>query len=344
MKKNTWISNILRAFPELELSDILIFLTESSFGNKIPYIHEAVSTESLHLGEITYVSKEYAKVELITHGDYWISYESVKKVAELSYHQNMQREEDFLKKICDSKSYIEKVKPSTDFNMLHSWVDGYLRRNEPIALSDVFMKNHLNSYFIVHQKFLDKLTIISSIDQAYKEKEKVLVAIDGNASSGKTTFANWLKEVYVCNVFHMDDYFMKPVINTYDPYSVYGSNINFSRLNDEVIHPYLHEEKSVHQLLDMKNHELSLPIETAYQPITIIEGAYSMHPYIEKLYQVKVLMKTTYLEQIRRIYKRNGWNRLMVFIKKWIPMENTYFRDLDIAKKADIIIRTHRFQ
>jgi uridine kinase len=343
MKKNTWIQNILKAYPQLELSDILVFLTEASFGDAIPLINKRISIDSLHLGEIELLGKEYAKVELISQGDYWISYSSVKKIAELSFQNNLVAEEKFLKEICDSKNYIKKVIPSTDFNMLHAFVDGYLRKNKPIMHSDSFLEKNPSSYFIVHQNYLDKLGIISSIDQLYKESGKALIAIDGNASSGKTTLASWLKTIYDANVFHMDDYFMKPVINRLDPFSIYASNINFTRLSEEILHPYHQESLSVHQLMDMKNHQLSLPIETPYKPITIIEGAYSMHPYIEKLYQLKIFMKTSYLEQIRRIYKRNGWKRMLVFMKKWIPMENTYFRDLNIAKQADLIIRTHRF-
>jgi len=342
MKKNTWIQNILRTYPQLELSDILVFLTEKSFGNAIPMINNLISSDSLHLGEIVLLGKDYAKVELISRGDYWISYSSVKKLAELSFQKNLMMEEKFLQEICDFKSLIEKIEFSTDLNALHALVDGFLRKNKPIEHSDFFLEKHPGSYFIVHRKFLDKLGIISSIDQLHKENGKVLIAIDGNASSGKTTLANWLKTIYNANVFHMDDYFMKPVVHAYDPYSIYASNINFTRLNEEVLHPYHNESTSVHQLMDTKNHQLSLPIETLYKPITIIEGAYSMHPYIEKTYQLKIFMKTNYLEQIRRIYKRNGWKRLLIFIKKWIPMENTYFKDLNIAKQADHVIMTHR--
>lgn len=341
MKKNTWIQNILKTYPQLELPDILVFLTELSFGNAIPVIDKMISNDSLHLGEIELLSRDYAKVELISYGDYWISYRSVKKLAELSIKKNLLSEEIFLQETCDFKNYIEKGELSFDLNTLHTLVDGFLRQNEPFEHSDSFFDKHSGSYFIVHRKFLDKLGIISSIDQLYKENRKALIAIDGNASSGKTTLANWLKTIYDANVFHMDDYFMKPVVHEKDPYSIYASNINFTRLNEEVLHPYHQESTSVHQLMDTRNHQLSLPIETLYKPITIIEGAYSMHPYIEKMYQLKIFMKTSYLEQIRRIYKRNGWKRLLVFIKKWIPMENTYFKDLNIAKQADHVILTH---
>ncbi len=341
MKKHAWIQKTLRVYPNLELSDILVLLMESSFGDQTPFLNTNCNIEKLHLGRMTMMDNGYAKIDLVEHGDYWISFQSVEKLAQLSYARNLQKEENFLKLICDSKSYITKINPKSNVDVLHNLVDGYLRKNEQVHHSDAFIKDNPESYFIVQQHFLDKLNVISFIDQLYKSSEKVLIAIDGNASSGKTTFSNWLLNFYDCNVFHMDDYLMKPIVNTYDPYSRYASNINFMRLKEEVFHPFHQQTTSNHQLLDLNTHQLSNSMETKYRPITIIEGAYSMHPYLEKEYQLKIFMKTTYIEQIRRIYRRNGIKRLMMFIKKWIPMENTYFRDLDIAKQADIVIKTH---
>jgi uridine kinase len=331
---------MLIAYPDLELSDILVSLIESSFGDVVPFLNSNLSSHSLHLGQITLLDHDFAKVNLVEHGDYWISKDSVEKLARLSYRRNLHSEELFLKTICDSKHDIEKMYPSINLNQLHDLVDGYLRKNERIEHTESFLKKNTESYFIVNQKYLDKMSVISEIDQLNKITNKAFVAIDGNATSGKTTFSNFLLDIFDCNVFHMDDYLMKPQVNSLDPYSFYASNINFSRLEEEVVHPYHQQCDSMHQLLDLKNHQLSSPVKTTYKPITIIEGAYSMHPYIEKEYQLKIFMKTSYLKQIKRIYKRNGFKRLMVFVKKWIPMENTYFRDLEIAKHADIIIKT----
>ena len=48
------------------------------------------------------------------------------------------------------------------------------------------------------------------IDLLLEEKDFVLVAIDGKCTSGKTTLASKLTEIYDCNVFHMDDFFLRP--------------------------------------------------------------------------------------------------------------------------------------
>ena len=44
------------------------------------------------------------------------------------------------------------------------------------------------------------------IDTLLEEQTFVIVAIDGKCTSGKTTLASQLAEIYDCNVFHMDDF------------------------------------------------------------------------------------------------------------------------------------------
>ena len=50
----------------------------------------------------------------------------------------------------------------------------------------------------------------SKIDMLLGEKDFVIVDIDGKCTSGKTTLASKLAEIYDCNVFHMDDFFLRP--------------------------------------------------------------------------------------------------------------------------------------
>ena len=52
-------------------------------------------------------------------------------------------------------------------------------------------------------------TIRKKIDELLTQKDMVVVAIDGKCTSGKTTLASKLAEIYDCNVFHMDDLFLR---------------------------------------------------------------------------------------------------------------------------------------
>jgi len=51
--------------------------------------------------------------------------------------------------------------------------------------------------------------VIREIDRICEEKDgQILIAIDGQSASGKTTLGELLKEWYDCNLFHMDDFFL----------------------------------------------------------------------------------------------------------------------------------------
>lgn len=53
--------------------------------------------------------------------------------------------------------------------------------------------------------------IVSQIDELLaKEKNRpVTVAIDGMCGSGKSTLGQALKDHYGCNLFHMDDFYLR---------------------------------------------------------------------------------------------------------------------------------------
>ena len=69
--------------------------------------------------------------------------------------------------------------------------------------------------------------LFQAIDNLILHNETVLIAIDGNSTSGKSTLADILKSKYDANVFHMDDYFRSKKQGKTD--TLYGSNIDIER-------------------------------------------------------------------------------------------------------------------
>lgn len=197
----------------------------------------------------------------------------------------------------------------------------------------------LKSYFIMKKELVGKLFVFSAMDTLLMKEESITVAIDGNASSGKTTFSKQLEKIYDCNLFHIDNYFQKPKVNPTDELSYFASNIDFERIQQEIFNPIDEKKPSIIKKMDLSTHSLLAPITIPYKKISIIEGAYSMHPYIINRYDLKVFMKTSYFKQIHRIRQRNGFRKLLQFLTKWIPMENKYFKTLEIESKADIVLR-----
>ena len=58
---------------------------------------------------------------------------------------------------------------------------------------------------------------------------RVLVAIDGRCTAGKTTLAASLQAQLECNVFHMDDFFLRPEQRTPERLRQPGGNVDFER-------------------------------------------------------------------------------------------------------------------
>ena len=53
-------------------------------------------------------------------------------------------------------------------------------------------------------------------------------------------------------------------------------------------------------------------------------------------------MTVPYDTQIERIRKRNGEKMLNMFIDKWIPLEEVYFKAFKVEEEADIVFDTSK--
>lgn len=65
----------------------------------------------------------------------------------------------------------------------------------------------------------------------------MLIAIDGRCAAGKTTFATHLQGLWDCNMFHMDDFFLRPSQRTPGRLREPGGNVDYERFLGEVLVP-----------------------------------------------------------------------------------------------------------
>ena len=72
--------------------------------------------------------------------------------------------------------------------------------------------------------------------------------------------------------------------------------------------------------------------------MVIVEGAYSMHPELEKYYDFSVFLNIGAELQRERILKRNSPEFAERFFNEWIPMEQKYFLNTEIYKRCDMVI------
>ena len=174
--------------------------------------------------------------------------------------------------------------------------------------------------------------VSAKIDGLLREKNFVIVAIDGKCTSGKTTLAGKLAEIYDCNVFHMDDFFLRPDQRTPERLAEIGGNVDYERFQEEVLLPLKSGQPFSYRPFDCKTFTLSAPVAVAPKKLNIVEGSYSHHPYFGAAYDWKILLTVDSETQRQRILKRPSFLHKR-FFEEWIPMENRYLDALQKQKQ-----------
>ncbi|MBQ7795175.1 MAG: hypothetical protein IJ374_01245 [Lachnospiraceae bacterium] len=177
------------------------------------------------------------------------------------------------------------------------------------------------------------------IDRALAEagNKQVVVAIDGMCGSGKSTLGRILEEIYDCNLFHMDDFFLRPEQRTPERFAEPGGNVDYERFKEEILDHLADPEGFSYQVYNCGIQALDEFVTVPYKKLNIIEGAYSNHPYFGNPYTLKFLCKISPEEQVSRIMKRNGPEMLERFKTVWIPMENKYFETFCIEETCIVV-------
>ena len=175
------------------------------------------------------------------------------------------------------------------------------------------------------------------INMLLEAKNFVIVAIDGKCTSGKTTLASQLAEIYDCNVFHMDDFFLRPEQRTPERFAEVGGNVDYERFHEEVLLPLKSGKTFSYRPFDCSTFTLAAPVTVAPKKLNVIEGTYSHHPYFGDPYDLKILLTVDEETQRQRILERPAFLHKR-FFEEWIPMENRYFDGFAIPSEAGFII------
>ena len=207
-----------------------------------------------------------------------------------------------------------------------------------IRHSDNFRKNYNPSYRVISNSFVPFIPMLIEIDKGL-EKGTLTVAIDGGSASGKTTLSRLLSEIYPCNVFHIDDFFLRPEKRTPKRYKEIGGNFDRERFLDEVLIPHSKGEAIKYRPFDCSTFEIQAPKDILPKRLTVIEGAYSMHPELTKYYDFCVFLDVSKELQRSRILTRNLPELAERFFNEWIPLEDTYFEKTDIKSRCKMLLQ-----
>lgn len=239
---------------------------------------------------------------------------------------------EILKKCCRDRLLSFSIIDVEDY------LKEYKAKGYPIVShSEIYRSTYLPSYRIVECKYRDFFEIFCRVDSLLKTKDRVNVAIDGNCSAGKSTLADFIGNIYDCNIFHMDDFFLPPEIRTQERLNEVGGNVDYVRFKNEVIEGINSGMEFQYRKYNCKLGKFQEIKNVKPKKLNIIEGSYSMHPTLIENYDLKIFLQIDEEEQRRRILKRNGLNMYKMFVELWIPLENRYFSEMRIKEQSDLV-------
>lgn len=362
MKNGQRAKNIIEhceKYPKLKLQDLFKFLYQSAFGcehmiSSLERATEYIRRESLENEEkkretltknhissnlIQPLNGNYSRVDL----DYLKQGLTAETFGALFY-LSAKKEENGL--FCLQED-LELCKHLIEEKLLPFSLEEYINNIEEwknlgypaIHHSPAFREEYRPSYRVISNEFIPFLPLFAKIDCALK-KGNVHMAIEGGSASGKSTLCALIEKVYtnIC-VFHTDDFFLRPTQRTTTRLNEIGGNLDRERFLEEVLIPLKKGERVNYRAYDCYTQTILDPAVKTPQKLTVTEGAYSLHPDLEKYYNLKIFLDIDKESQRARILKRNSPAFAKRFFEEWIPLEEKYFTTFNIKEKCDLVIK-----
>ena len=208
----------------------------------------------------------------------------------------------------------------------------------PLHHSNAYREAYAPAYRVVSTRYARLLPLILRIGELFGEKDRIVVRLDGRCGSGKSTAAEHLAAFYPGSaVVHMDDFYLPTALRTPERYEEPGGNVHYERFREEIT-PHLGRESFSYRVLDCTTFDYGEERNVPLAPLTIVEGSYSGNPKLAIAPDITVFFDVDPATQLARIEKRNGPEKKKVFIKKWIPLEEAYFRHYRVREKSDLVL------
>lgn len=336
-----------RKYPILQIRDVFKFLFQSVFGceHMVPSEERAISYitdeyENMNRDvqmEIEELDGNYSRVPL-AYIDRGLSAETFGKLFCASAEKESGDVDTLRLKLDVARELAEeKLLPFDVCDFTAAVVKWENEGFPPVHHSDEFRNAYKPSYRLIYNDYLPFLPFFAELDLRLK-KGKVNLAVEGGSASGKTTLGKLISKLYDCNIFHMDDFFLRLEQRTPERFAEAGGNVDRERFLEEVLLPLSRNEEFSYQKFDCSTMSLGEYANVTPKMLNVTEGAYSMHPDLAMFYDFSVMLDITLERQRARILKRNSPAFAERFFNEWIPMEQKYFSAFGIHEKCDMVI------
>lgn len=226
-----------------------------------------------------------------------------------------------LRRLCEEK------KTGFTAGQLDSFLESYTSEElYPVSHSEAYTRAYAPAYRVVKKEYCKFLEVFVKISRLYAEGGEVTVAIDGQSAAGKTTLATLLPTVFDCNVFDTTDFASSP-----------AGAVDVKRLEREVLLNLNTGLPFSYGIFDPEKGRVARRRAVPPKRLNIVEGTGSMHPKLQKYYELMVFMEVNPILQLERILRRDGRDRLLLMKEHMIPAEKAYIEQYRIKEKCDIL-------
>lgn len=348
-----------QTYPQMQIRDMLKFLHQSACGcehfvsneeDAIKYIaSEAQNAGENSEGETTELCAEQGGRTEPLDGEFcrvhlsWIKAglapKTLGRLFVLSAEPAENGKEVLEEKVAVFQELVNKGRlpfdPAETGQEIAGWREaGY----PPCRHTEHFRNTYVPAYRVIKKEYAMFLPLFLEVDRRRNQSQNVTLAIEGGSASGKTTLSKLLEAVYSSAVLHMDDFFLRPQQRTPERLAQPGGNVDWERFLEEVLTPLKKRERINYRRFDCSTFTIKPPVPLTPTKLTVVEGAYSMHPQLEGYYDLSVFLDVSPKLQEARIRKRNVPAMAERFFREWIPMERHYFEATDAKNRCDLVI------
>ena len=279
----------------------------------------------------------FARLHLSVLEQTSLSIETFHRIFELSAQKEFGSIFGFFGKI-DALRHLcqEKRLPIQEDDLVESLELLSQKELRPFSHSADFHQNYRPAYRVIEKKYAEILDLLIAIDQKLAKNPPILLSIDGDCGSGKTTLAEMLCAIYGSSRISMDDFFLQKEQRTPERLAEIGGNIDYERFNEEVLLPLKAGKHFSYRPFNCQTFDFDELVFVYPNRLTIIEGSYSQHPLFRASYDLKVFLSVPSQIQEARILKRNGQTMLEKFRNIWIPMEKRFFEAFQVQEESDL--------
>ncbi len=183
--------------------------------------------------------------------------------------------------------------------------------------------------------------ILALISPSAAPERTFLVAIDGAAGAGKTTFTRWFAEAIGASSTPVSivrvDNFCRPSFKRMDKNAVVA-DLDWKRLRDQVLIP-LHSGESAHfQLYDWPEDRLKDWVTIDVGGVAIIDGVTATRRELSGYYDLRIWLSCP--GDIRESRLSGRGDTSAAEIKRWLPSEDRYIASHDPESRAHLVIDT----